>query len=706
MPSIELRTFFVRPLNVCRIGIFVLCLFNPFLSSSQLFWGSGDSIPEKKGPRILELSVSGLPESQLTTNYGLKAVHLQIKHNYLENLKAWLMSPQGTVVRLFTNAGGNGKNMLQTVLCDTAGHSLQLEKLAPYTGCFQAQDRLGNFNRYQQAEGIWRLFIEDEAAFDQGELEYWGLEFGANVTGPENISSSLPIVEIFTLNQTIYNDFPITCLLQVNDRDQGGYFRNNDPIPGFRGYADIKIRGMHSAFFPQPPYKIKLLGETKADTAVSLMGMPEENDWILMSTYNDKSFVRNPIMHDLFSKMGHYSPRNRFCELYINDVYQGIYSFYEQIRRTKNRLNISKLKASDTSGFDLTGGYIFRHDYDNGEGWLSSVAPSDCPENFAHWEYEYPDFEDIQAAQRKYLQSVVADVEKRLFSPDFKDSLKGYRSRLHIPSFIDYFIANELAWNGDGFAKSMYFWKDRDDKDSLLHAGPIWDFDWSLKRMPWVPTDLGFWNHNTYPCNNKQSTLPWHAILVSDSFFTHQLRCRWESLRESILREDILFKAIDSIGHQTLEAQSRHYTKWPTWGINVGTPELPPFPSSYQEEMDSLKATIHRRLDWLDRSIPGICKAPVDTNSPPVPVDSSSQPPVVYPNPAWEELHIKAGTELLVSVSICDYAGRLLSEIRSEEARPTMQLKLPASFKGVCFVRIQCESSVYRIPVLVQPNTP
>jgi subtilisin-like proprotein convertase family protein len=94
------------------------------------------------------------------------------------------------------------------------------DKLAPYTGRFQAQDKLGNFNRYQSAEGIWKLFIRDDANFDRGKIESWKLEFGYNVTGPDTFSSNIPLLEIFTLNQTINNDSFIVCRIQVNDRLQ------------------------------------------------------------------------------------------------------------------------------------------------------------------------------------------------------------------------------------------------------------------------------------------------------------------------------------------------------------------------------------------------------------------------------------------------------------------------------------------------------
>ena len=67
---------------------------------------------------------------------------------------------------------------------------------------------------------------------------------------------------------------------------------------------------------------------------VSLFGMPQENDWILIANYNDKTFLRNVLSFDLFEKMGHYAPRTKLCEVVVNDIYNGIYVFTEKLRET------------------------------------------------------------------------------------------------------------------------------------------------------------------------------------------------------------------------------------------------------------------------------------------------------------------------------------------------------------------------------------
>lgn len=659
--------------------LWILVLTTIQNSWAQTFTSSGGAIPDV-GRAVFSIPVNNLLQHQLTKGYGLLKVKVDLEHTYLENLKLSLMSPDGTVMRLCTHVGGSANNLTETVFNQFATTAIAGTLLAPYTGEYRPEQNLGNFNNLQTGKGDWKLIIDDVALYDSGKLNYWSVSFDYQVHEPDTFSSNLPIVSLSTYDEQIQNGIfkPATMRIMYNTQKDRNAL--NDTLLNYIGNIDIQFRGMYSSTLPQLSYGLTTLNANREDTSVSLMGMPPENDWILMSTYNDKSFVRNTLMYHLFEKMGHYATRSRHCELYLNGDYQGVYIFTEKIRRTENRLNLSKLKESDTVGNELTGGYIFQHDYITNLGWNSTVGSPECPTNVANFKYEYPSFKNIQPAQAIYLQNYVAEIERRIFSAEFKDSIRGYRPYLDEASFADYFICNEFAWNGDGFAKSMFFYKDKNSKDSTLHAGPIWDFDWSLKRMPWVYTDLAGWSHTTYPCNNLQATLPWHFILMQDTFFQNTTRCRWDAFRKSFLNSTYINRYIDSMGVVLAEAEKRHYIKWPIWGINVGSTELPPFAQNYKEETDTLKALIARRIAWLDKNIPGECKYEsiiVDASEGHVmeqpeylsenteePEDAShhSLELRVFPNPAKEMLCIQSADTNLALVKVVNMSGRVMYE--------------------------------------------
>lgn len=122
------------------------------------------------------------------------------------------------------------------------------------------------------------------------------------------ISTNLPLVIITTPGgQSIVNEPKITAEMKIIHN--GGEQRNTPDDPGniYDGIVGIEIRGRHSATLPQKPYGFETRDEYGENLNVPLLGMPEENDWILTANYNDKTFLRNELAFELFRKMGHYA---------------------------------------------------------------------------------------------------------------------------------------------------------------------------------------------------------------------------------------------------------------------------------------------------------------------------------------------------------------------------------------------------------------
>lgn len=108
-------------------------------------------------------------------------------------------------------------------------------------------------------------------------------------------SSNLPIVVINTNGQTISDEPKITADMGIIDNGPG--IRNNitDTFNGYNGKIGIEIRGHSSQNFPKKQYGIELRDNAGNDIKVSLLGLPEESDWVLNASYTDKTFLRNVI---------------------------------------------------------------------------------------------------------------------------------------------------------------------------------------------------------------------------------------------------------------------------------------------------------------------------------------------------------------------------------------------------------------------------
>jgi hypothetical protein len=485
-------------------------------------------------------------------------------------------------------------------------------------------------------------------------LQLWGYggqtgAFNLCMTDPgivELVSSELPIFSFFTDGQEIPDEPKIDGLLEVRYNGPGSLnFLSDDPVE-YNGNVGIEIRGATSANYPQKPYAFETRDALGENNNVSLVGFPAENDWNLLSSYNDKSLIRNLLAQHLFEAMGNYAPRTTLVEVMLNDSYQGIYAFCEKIKVDSGRVDIAKLNPDENEGDDVTGGYILELNYWNSNNsWELGYTPLDHPDFDVHMVYRYPKPEVVTQAQKTYIAFFVDSLETAMYGQDFMDPEIGFRNYLDIESFIDYFLINELSRNNDGFKKSRYFHKDKYSNGGKLKAGPTWDFDWAWKDM-WTCTEFenqdgSGWAHLINNCPTDNYSPDWYIRMLQDTTYANHMRCRYEEYREEFLNIAYIDNFTDSIASVVENAQLRHYQKWPFWGVSTDAPEIEPLAESYSGEIGKLQNWINLRLNWLDDNLPGHCYGPI------IQVEESERESAIslYPNPTQESLWLKMNNQ-------------------------------------------------------------
>lgn len=425
-------------------------------------------------------------------------------------------------------------------------------------------------------------------------------------------SSELPIVVIDTQDQPVPFDGKVDATMQVKYNGPGAITYLTDSASVYDGHIGIGVRGTTSAGYPQHPYNIETRTAQGDNFDVPLFGMPKENDWCLLSNYNDRSFVRNALAFELARRMGQYAPRSLLCEVILDSSYKGVYLFAERVKRDSGRVHIAKLTGTENSGDDLTGGYILEQNlWDWNNSFQSNYSPIDHPGFDVHFIYGYPAPDTITTQQRTYIAGYVDSLETALYSAAFSDPQTGYRRYVDVPSFINYFLVNELSRNNDGFKKSIYYHKDKYSNGGKLKAGPVWDFDWAWKDILgceiFQQTDGSGWAHLVNDCPTDNYSSGWYVRLLQDSSFAAELRCTYDDYRSTVLDTTSIFAYIDSVGLLVQHAQERHYRRWPILGVSGPAPEVSAIATTYAAELDTLKAWIGERLTWLDANIPGVC---------------------------------------------------------------------------------------------------
>lgn len=636
--------------NKLLILFFILSSFT--FIHGQTYTGTGGPIFDDNNQSVFTIDVQGLSPAVLTPGHGLINVCINAIHTWDSDLDIRLITPDGTNMMLSASLGDDGDNYTNTCF-DMQAPDHILKGVAPFTGSYRPFSSLGNANNGHSGNGIWTLRILDQYPFaDVGELFSWSITFGDSAAAPSiPTSSKFPIIVLTTDNVTIPNEPKINGKIKVIDNGPG-LFNHLTDAPVYNGFMGIEVRGASSQIFPKKNFGLETRDSLGNNYEVSLLGLPKEEDWILYAPYTDKSFIRDALTYKLGNDEGRYAPRTKFVELYLNGDYHGVYCLEEKIKRDKNRVNISKLTASDTIGEKMTGGYILKVDRDDGDGtyFVSQYLGTDQV-NEVRIVYEDPAGPDLQPKQKNYIQNFFAGFESSLYGDDFKDAHKGYRRYLDVPSTVDFFLINELGHNVDGYRLSTYMYKDRDSKDSLMHFGPLWDFNIAYGNVNYCNSqNLEGWAYDdSGACGN---TPLWWPRLLQDTFFQNSVQCRYQALRQSVLSNTSLLHYIDSMALTFAPVQSENYERWPILGIYIWPNNF--VGQTYQEEIDYLKDWIIGRLAWMDANLPGVC---MTTSTNEVADNSIS----IIPNPADQRIHISS-TDLQPlngKVEIADMTGTL-----------------------------------------------
>ncbi len=444
----------------------------------------------------------------------------------------------------------------------------------------------------------------------------------------EVLSSNLPLV-LITTEGNINADSKVAGWMKIIDHGEGKRNVVTDTLFNYNGRIGIKWRGNSSLSFEQKKYTLETQDAEGNDQKASLLGMPQESDWVLLAPYNDISLVRDCFAFSMWNEMGHWGPRTRMCEVTVNGEYMGVYVLSEQIKRDKNRVDIAKLKEDDLEGRELTGGYIVRVDaFDDGDATFTSKVRGIQPGMWAGgnnsgtvtWTVYYPKKKNLKQEQMDYISEFVGQVEQSFQQPDAADPATGYAQWINVPSFVDYFIHTELSLNADGYKRSSYFFKDKDGKDGQrgkLEAGPVWDYNLAYGNCNFCnANNVTAWVYQG--CYTNPTPAFWSRLAADKQFMT-QVKQRYAQLRRTILSQEYINDFFDTYADLLNEAQQRHYKKysnlltsgnqgggWPWWPwgggqMNPAAAFAAYFVESYEEEITTVKNWFGQRLAFLDR---------------------------------------------------------------------------------------------------------
>lgn len=396
----------------------------------------------------------------------------------------------------------------------------------------------------------------------------------------------------------LFNDEMVMASVDFFTNPEGNNHLTDTPDVSEK--ALIRVRGNTSRAFDKKNYLLKFTQENGVDDLdVSLDGMAADNSWVLHGPILDKTLLRNYLCYNISGEVMDYVPEVRFCEVFLNGEYQGVYVLTEKIKYNPDgRCDITKTDPSLTET-----SFILRLDRGNADPDHSLTTFLDnngtrglSDRQNEHFEIIYPN-ETLTPAQKEHITSTISRLEKALYSFDSSDSKRGYPAYLNVESFVDFYILNQFMMNADAGHLSTYYIRDVRGKIEIVG----WDYNNTFNN----------YFNDLLEGDDFSYTNKWYASLLRDEQFVKRVVERYRALRKTILSDAYLENYIDQTIEYLGPAVARNNDRWGYTYTREYCEQHPDAsltpvernPSNYDEAVAQLMEAIAQRGWHMDQYI-------------------------------------------------------------------------------------------------------
>ena len=389
------------------------------------------------------------------------------------------------------------------------------------------------------------------------------------------------------------------------------------------GLEKIKGRGNTSWEQEKKPYNITL------QDSVTLPGMTgQTTDYSLVSS-SDLTFLRNRISNEMGELAGTGSMACIRVNLYINNSCEGVDELYQRI--TPENMNLTDLEELTeqanplrseeslnqlTTGLTLddwnqsitgkwwdyennpeniTGGYIL--EADNAMRY-SGEASGFILESGAYMVAKSPAY--LSEAQYQYISSYVQECENVMRESVGLDDYQALSAYIDIPSFVGKYLVEEVSKNIDCSSTSQYFYK---DQDGLLHAGPVWDYDWAY-GVERIQEEIDYMDPTGFSARDIPGSLIWWQLLYYNNAFYQDVVSLYESVLYPWLNE-LVETGLTQWAQELSASAVMDYLRWGR--VNNDSQETSLSPAAlteaarqaYMDQVEQVRSFLAARKEFL-----------------------------------------------------------------------------------------------------------
>lgn len=400
------------------------------------------------------------------------------------------------------------------------------------------------------------------------------------------------------LSQSSFDEFSETA--QIHIEMQG--------LPG-EEYAEAEFTADAGQVLEAESVKIKLRGNSSKESAkkaytikfeeeVELLGMDPGKKWALVSNPFDKSLMRPALGFAYAEALGlNYVPETRLCQVWVNEVFMGVYTVMEPVEAGEGRVEIDP----------EDGDFLLERNYGRTE------EDTVYMNSYGGMRFEFNEPEEPDEAQQKECYDYLMKAEEAIFSGNHEE----YEKCIDVESFVKFYVFYEMIKDVDfGEYSTRYY-----IKDGILCAGPPWDLDLTMGN---VSAEKGEFKYDYY--NNKDgsgdsseglwvASADYYYWLCQDPWFGTQVKQFWQESRhitENLAETNELGASlIDVFLNVHGDALNSNFEADENSGREVyacWTVDIPSHVSEWQQpaetyagNVDLLRQWIIKRADYLDK---------------------------------------------------------------------------------------------------------
>ena len=372
---------------------------------------------------------------------------------------------------------------------------------------------------------------------------------------------SLPLINITVDKNSLNKDNYVNATVEIVDYQK----RNPDSQFKVTYSCQIKYRGVSSISYSKKSFSVKLIDGNGKKLDSEILGLREDNSWILDAMAIDRIRMRNRVCFDLWNQLSStpydtkFDNRNgtvgMFVEVFLNGIYHGLYCLTDKINR--ELLGLKKADTDKNGNVKIKGLLYKGVKWDDAQSsYLLSyeVQKMDSIEWNA-WELQYPeDYPSEQAWQP--LANLIDFCSNKTTEKEF---LKKWETYFYQENLMDYYIMTSALNVWDNAYKNTFLSTVNITQNHRYLITP-WDMDASLG---------GYWDgshkdsySNIYKYYNRAPL----NRLVSYNLdgFLDKAILLWESVSGTVFSLNNVYSILDKYAAQFEEsgAWRREYKKW------------------------------------------------------------------------------------------------------------------------------------------------